>query len=102
MEPSQEQELRSRFVSKIRKYYPHGRRRKKSKDTATLQEKHACVLGIRGFVTGYPYDIPDWMPELLTLLVPAAGEPPPVMTTVTKTLGELDCRTRVVKCNWGC
>ncbi|GMH44904.1 hypothetical protein BSKO_12861 [Bryopsis sp. KO-2023] len=89
MASDQEEKVRSHFMSQLAKFYPNGRRpRRKKQDPQVLLEKHTCILGIRAFITCHPYDIPEWMPEMLTAAVPAAGEPAPIKTTITKTLGD--------------
>ena len=45
-------------------------------------DAHATVLGLKAFVLAAPYDVPPWLPEVLLALVRAAGQPPPVKTSV--------------------
>lgn len=91
MSSKQEENLRHHFMSQLRDLFPRGQKYSKStsakQNAASLQMKHACILGIRAFITCHPYDIPEWMPEMLTALVPAAREPQPIKTTITKTIG---------------
>ena len=56
--------------------------------SSTLERRHGAVLGLRAFVLSSPYDVPPWLPDVLMGLVRLASEPPPVRTTVTKTLAE--------------
>lgn len=49
---------------------------------ASLNEKHAALLGLRAFVLTTPYDVPPWLPDVLMALVKAAGEPAPIKKTV--------------------
>lgn len=49
---------------------------------APVAEKHATVLGLSAFVLASPYDVPEWLPELLLALVRAASQPAPIKTSV--------------------
>ena len=49
---------------------------------ASLNEKHAALLGLRAFVLTSPYDVPPWLPDVLMALVKASGEPAPIKKTV--------------------
>eukprot|EP00899_Mesostigma_viride_P022655 jgi/Mesvir1/3574/Mv12037-RA.1 len=51
-------------------------------------ERHAPLLGLAACVLAYPYDVPRWLPDTLMVLAAAAGEPPPVGDSVTRTLAE--------------
>ena len=99
------EELRKTFLSRALVLFPPSssaaaaRRRKRlragQKDASTtttpshtMEARHAVVLGLRSFVLSSPYDIPPWLPDILMSLVRLAAEPPPIKTTVTKTLAE--------------
>ena len=47
-----------------------------------LTERHAAVLGLQAFVQLSAYDVPPWLPAVLTALATAAVEPAPIRTTV--------------------
>lgn len=47
-----------------------------------MAEKHAAVLGLQAFVQLAAYDVPGWLPGVLTSLASAAPEPAPIRTTV--------------------
>ena len=49
---------------------------------AGLSERHAAVLGLQAFVQLSAYDVPPWLPGVLTALTSAAVEPAPIRTTV--------------------
>ena len=49
---------------------------------ASPAEKHAVVLGLKAFVLAHPYDVPEWLPDLLLLLVRASFQPAPIKTSV--------------------
>jgi len=38
---------------------------------------HAAVLGLKAAALTAPYDVPSWLPEVLTALAAAASAPPP-------------------------
>lgn len=40
------------------------------------------VLGLKAFVLAHPYDVPQWLPDLLLLLVRASLQPAPIKTSV--------------------
>lgn len=96
--------LRQRFLAEVAASASAGRmaRRKNSRAGSvasapsaagagalvSVAERHAGVLGLKAFVLSSPYDVPAWLPEVLMGLVGAASEPPPLRTTVRKTLGE--------------
>ncbi len=48
-----------------------------------LPERHAAVLGLQAFVQLSAYDVPPWLPGVLTALTSAAVEPAPIRTTVS-------------------
>lgn len=80
--------LRTQFLSQIRSQYPGGRRKRATSSSTDLHKRHSCVLGLKAFVIAHPYDIPPWMAEVLTAMIPAAHDKDPIKTTVTKTLGD--------------
>lgn len=50
--------------------------------------RHGCVLGLSACVLSAPYDVPEWMPEVLEELSRRANEPNPVKDTVRRTFSE--------------
>lgn len=84
MSTSEASILRNHFLKLTHKYFKD----KNSKTKYKENERHAALLGLTAFITAYPYDIPDWMPEVLTAMVPAASDRPPIKNTATKTLSE--------------
>ena len=40
------------------------------------------MLGLKAFVLAHPYDVPNWLPDLLLLLVRASFQPAPIKTSV--------------------
>lgn len=53
-----------------------------------LIKRHAGVLGLSSLVEAFPYDVPEWMPEVLVFLSGYFSDPPPVSTTVKKVFGD--------------
>jgi len=51
-------------------------------------KRHAGVLGLSSLLTVAPYDVPEWMPELLLQLVKHVNDPSPIQTTIKKTFAE--------------
>lgn len=45
-----------------------------------LSEAQAAVQGLKAFVLSSPYDVPDWMPEVLMALVGAANSRNPMVS----------------------
>ena len=50
--------------------------------------RHGCVLGLGACVLSAPYDVPEWMPEVLEELSRRANEPNPVKDTVRLAFSE--------------
>lgn len=53
-----------------------------------LLKRHAGVLGLAALVGAYPYDVPEWMPEVLVRLATHVLDPMPIRQTVRKIFGE--------------
>ncbi|VDI21300.1 proteasome activator subunit 4 [Mytilus galloprovincialis] len=51
-----------------------------------LIKRHAGVLGLSAFVQAYPYDVPEFMPQILMDLSNHVDDPQPIQMTVKKTL----------------
>jgi len=49
-----------------------------------LVQRHGGVLGVAAMVAAFPYDLPEWMPGVLTLLARHASDPAPIKTAVQK------------------
>jgi len=52
----------------------------------SLVQRHAGVLGLSACVSAYPYDVPEFIPQVLVDLSDHVNDPQPIGTTVTKTL----------------
>lgn len=96
--PAEAAALRESFIQRSRQLFPTTKRRRTGSasaatavppgEGATLAQRHAVVLGLKAFVLSTPYDVPAWLPDVLMALVRLAPEPPPLRTSVTKTLAE--------------
>uniref|UniRef100_A0A8C3A4M3 Uncharacterized protein n=1 Tax=Cyclopterus lumpus TaxID=8103 RepID=A0A8C3A4M3_CYCLU len=53
-----------------------------------LVRRHAGVLGLSACILSSPYDVPDWMPQILMDLSNHLNDPQPIEMTVKKTLSE--------------
>ncbi|KAG0312267.1 hypothetical protein BGZ99_009606 [Dissophora globulifera] len=53
-----------------------------------LVKRHAGVLGLSSLLEAFPYDVPNWMPEVMVFLSNYFSDPPPVSTTVKKVFGD--------------
>lgn len=67
------------------------KKRKKISDNVPLEalvKRHAGVLGLGAFVQAYPYDVPNFMPQILMDLSNHVNDPQPIQMTVKKTLSD--------------
>ncbi|XP_012728945.2 proteasome activator complex subunit 4B isoform X1 [Fundulus heteroclitus] len=53
-----------------------------------LVRRHAGVLGLSACILSSPYDVPQWMPQILMDLSDHLNDPQPIEMTVKKTLSE--------------
>ncbi|XP_042364278.1 proteasome activator complex subunit 4B [Plectropomus leopardus] len=53
-----------------------------------LVRRHAGVLGLSACILSSPYDVPNWMPQILMDLSDHLNDPQPIEMTVKKTLSE--------------
>src|SRR5690606_30547992 len=51
-----------------------------------ISKKHAGVLGLSAVVLAYPYDVPDFLPDVLEQLSRFTDDPPPIGGPVTKSV----------------
>ncbi|XP_050407359.1 proteasome activator complex subunit 4A [Patella vulgata] len=54
----------------------------------TLIKRHAGVLGLSACVQAYPYDVPEFVPQILMDLSVHVNDPQPIQLTVKKTLSD--------------
>jgi proteasome activator subunit 4 len=89
-------EIREKIVSRSKEIFPDRKRRKvvsngsnsKVDVQRSLPERHGAVLALRALVISSPYDVPQWLPEILMALVRLASEPAPVKNTVREALSD--------------
>lgn len=48
---------------------------------ASLVNRHAAVLGLSALILAFPYDIPDWMPQVLVVLAGCQTDPSPILVS---------------------
>ncbi|XP_077536244.1 proteasome activator complex subunit 4-like [Haemaphysalis longicornis] len=51
-----------------------------------LIERHAGIVGLCACINAFPYDVPDFVPDILVLLGEHLDEPPPIPATIKKAL----------------
>ncbi|CAH1792982.1 unnamed protein product [Owenia fusiformis] len=54
----------------------------------SLIKRHAGILGLSALVQAYPYDVPEFMPQVLMDLSNHLDDPQPIQMTVKKTLSD--------------
>jgi hypothetical protein len=81
---------RERVLATARTFMPRSRKRLRGvhADTAWLTAQHACVLALQALLLSCPYQIEDWMHDVLLALTVAAHAPDPVKKAATQTLGQ--------------
>lgn len=62
------------------------RKKIESIPTQNLIQRHAGVLGLSAYVQAYPYDVPEFMPQILMDLSAHVNDPQPIQATVKKSL----------------
>ncbi|XP_022243744.1 proteasome activator complex subunit 4-like [Limulus polyphemus] len=55
-------------------------------DLQELTERHAGILGLCACVNAYPYDVPEFLPDVLVMLGDHLNDPQPIPSTIKKTL----------------
>jgi len=53
-----------------------------------MRKRHAGVLGLAALVGAYPYDVPEWMPDVLVQLAGHVLDPSPINQAVRQAFGE--------------
>ena len=62
------------FYAKVR-----GKKKKKQKSsTEDIVSKHSGVLGLCAFVNAFPYDVPEFVPDILMVLSDHLHDPQPI------------------------
>ena len=78
--------LRATFLDQVN--HGHTGRTRGSKSGDASEAHVVAVLGLKAFVLSTPYEVPEWLPEVLMALVKMANRPQPVKSMVASTLGE--------------
>jgi len=99
--------LHCNFVSQERQdsllksfYAKVGRSTKKKKSKKTPEDivaKHSAVLGLCSFVNAFPYDVPEFIPNVLMVLSDHLHDLQPIPVTIKKTLQDFK---RTHQDNW--
>ncbi|XP_059471936.1 proteasome activator complex subunit 4-like [Neocloeon triangulifer] len=55
--------------------------------TESVIKRHCGVLGLCAFIDAYPYEVPDFIPDVFSVLGDHLNDPPPISTTIRKSLG---------------
>ncbi|KAJ3416755.1 hypothetical protein HDV05_000129 [Chytridiales sp. JEL 0842] len=57
-------------------------------DQGKLITRHAAVLGLTALVAAFPYEVPEWMPDVLIVLSSCLQDQAPIKSTVTKAFAD--------------
>jgi len=61
----------------------------KSKEAeATLNKRHLGVLGLSALVQSQPYEVPDWLPEVIVTVAHRMDDPHPIKKTASDCVKE--------------
>lgn len=52
------------------------------KKKTTIHRRHAAVLGLCAYIQAYPYDVPDFLPDIFTHLRPRLNDPQPIPVSI--------------------
>lgn len=51
-------------------------------NSENLVKKHAGILGLCSIVAAFPYDVPDFLPDVLMILVNHLNDPQPISVSI--------------------
>lgn len=73
-------QLLSQFRKQISKKLPRGLRSSvvRDADMALIVKRHAGILGLCAFVDAHPYEVPEFLPDVLVLLGDHLNDPQPI------------------------
>jgi hypothetical protein len=82
--------FRAEVLSRAARLFPRQPKRCRSGalHSAWLDEHHACVLALQALLASSPYEIREWMHEVLLALTVAARAPEPIKQAATEALGD--------------
>lgn len=94
LSPEKQEKYRILALEKARTLFPERKRRrvdtsdKQKHGSGLIPERHGAALFLKALVLATPYDVPEWLPDILMALVRLASEPAPVKSTVTEALAD--------------
>ncbi|CAD7093813.1 unnamed protein product [Hermetia illucens] len=66
----------------------NGRSGLDSVEADAIRVRHTGVLGLCAFISAYPYDVPDFVPDVFEYLGAHLNDPQPIPSTIRKTVGD--------------
>merc|ERR1719479_572908 len=88
---------KARQNSLLKSFYAKVRSKKAKKTTEEIVAKHSGILGLAAFVNAFPYDVPEFLPDILMVLSDHLHDPQPIPVTIKKTLQDFK---RTHQDNW--
>lgn len=82
-------ELKDKFKEKA-----NIRLSRKSPDPSKLRIRHGGIIGLCAYVRAFPYDVPDFVPEVIGILGDHLNDPHPISKTIRDTLSSFQ-RTHI-------
>ena len=70
--------LQKLFYKKVGIGRGSSKTKKKKKTTEEVVSKHSGILGLCAFVNAFPYDVPDFVPDILMVLSDHLHDPQPI------------------------
>ena len=65
-----------RFTAVLQQRLP-----KKGATAEVLLQHHAAALGLAAVIQAFPYEMPTWLPEVVTLFAVHMNDPAPIQVT---------------------
>uniref|UniRef100_A0A336KJE2 CSON009560 protein n=1 Tax=Culicoides sonorensis TaxID=179676 RepID=A0A336KJE2_CULSO len=59
-----------------------------SRESDAVRIRHTGVLGLCAFISAYPYDVPEFVPNVFEHLGAHLNDPQPIPSTIRKTMGD--------------
>ena len=53
-----------------------------------VNKRHAAILGLSSLILAFPYEVPEWMPQILVVLAKCSSDPSPILNTIQHTFRE--------------
>lgn len=84
LDSQQTRQLMNEFRKQISRKLPRGMRAAvlPDVDMALIVKRHAGILGLCAFVNAHPYDVPEFLPDILVLLGDHLNDPQPIPVIV--------------------